>query len=97
MTYVVGGLTYTVVINRSMTAPNKFFTWTYTITVPTGNTANVRFYYGMDSYVAGADANDVGYLSTIPTQTVGIYDNVANVLSAQRYVSGRQRSGYEAA
>lgn len=29
--------------------------------IPTGNTLNVRFYYGMDSTVAGADSNDVGY------------------------------------
>lgn len=46
-------------INWSYTAPDKYFTWTYNITIPSGNTQNVKFYYGMDSYVAGGDAADV--------------------------------------
>lgn len=70
LTYTVAALTYTVIIDWVYTAPDKFFTWTYTITVPTGNTQNIRFYMGMDSYVAGADANDVGYYTTTPSQTV---------------------------
>jgi hypothetical protein len=94
MTYLFSGLTYSLVINWSYTAPNKFFNWTYTLTIPSGNTQNVKFYYGQDSYVAGADANDTGYLSNTPTLTVGIYDSVANVLSAQRYVSGQTWAGY---
>lgn len=92
MTYVSGSLTYTAVIDWSYTAPDKYFTWTYTITVPAGNTQNIKFYYGMDSFVAGGDANDVGYFSTGNGITVGIYDNVANILSAQRYMAGRARS-----
>lgn len=43
----------------------------------------------MDSYVAGSDTNDVGYYTTTPSQTVGVYDSTANVLSAQRYISGQ--------
>lgn len=39
--------------------------------------------------MAGSDTNDVGYYTTTPSQTVGVYDSVANVLSAQRYVSGQ--------
>jgi hypothetical protein len=81
-------------INWSYTAPNKFFTWTYNLSVPVGNTQPVKFYYGQDSYVAGADANDVGYYTTTPSQTVGIYDSVAGILSAQRYVSGQAWAGY---
>lgn len=96
MTYVSGSLTYTAVIDWSYTAPDKYFTWTYTIAVPAGNTQNIKFYYGMDSFVAGGDANDVGYFSTGNGITVGIYDNVANILSAQRYMAGRARSWYEA-
>ena len=48
----------------------------------------------MDSYVAGSDTNDVGYYTTTPSQTVGVYDSVANVLSAQRYVSGQTWAWY---
>lgn len=59
MTRVVGALTYTLIIDWAYTAPNKYFTWSYRVIVPTGNAANVRFYMANDSYVAGADANDV--------------------------------------
>lgn len=64
MTRVVGGLTYTLIIDWSYTAPNKYITWSWRMTIPPTNTQNVRFYYGMDSYVAGGDTNDVGYLSS---------------------------------
>ncbi len=97
LTYTTAWRTYTVVIDWTYTAPNKHFTWTYTLTIPTWNTQNVRFYYGMDTAVAGWDANDVGYYSTNPSLTVWVYDNAAWVLSAQRYVSWRMWSGYEAA
>jgi hypothetical protein len=94
MTYLYTGLPYTLVINWTYTSPNKFFNWTYTLTIPSGNTQSVKFYYGQDSYVAGGDANDVGYLSNTPSLTVGIFDSVANVLSAQRYISGQTWAGY---
>ena len=94
LTYTRAWRTYVLVIDWSYTAPNKFFTWKYTLTVPSNNAENVRFYYGMDSYVAGSDTNDVGYYTTTPSQTVGVYDSVANVLSAQRYVSGQTWAWY---
>lgn len=50
----------------------------------------------MDSAIAGADGNDVGYYTNTGGQTVGIYDNVANVISAFRYLSGSVWSGYQA-
>ena len=64
--------------------------------VPTGNIANVRFYLANDSFVAGADANDTGYYSATGGQTIGVYDSVANVLSAFRYLSGAIWTGYQA-
>ncbi len=96
MTRVVGGRTYTLIINWIYTAPNKYFTWSYKVIVPTGNTANIRFYMGNDSYIAGADTNDAGYFSNTGGQTVGNFDSVANVLSAYRYMSGALWTGYEA-
>ena len=66
------------------------------MTVPTGNVANVRFYLANDSFVAGADTNDTGYYSATGGQTIGVYDSVANVLSAFRYLSGAVWTGYQA-
>lgn len=96
MTRVVGGRTYTLIIDWSHTAPDKFLTWKWKVIVPAGNTQNVRFYYGMDSYVAGADANDVGYYTNTGGQTIGIYDNVANIISAFRYIDGPAWTAYQA-
>jgi hypothetical protein len=96
MRATVWGLNYDLIINWSHTAPNKYLTWSWRVIVPTGNTQNVRFYYGMDSFVAGADANDVGYFTNTGWQTIGIYDNVANVLSGFRYVSGSLWTAYQA-
>ena len=64
--------------------------------VPTGNTANVRLYLANDSFVAGVGTNDTGYYSATGGQTIGVYDSVANVLSAFRYLSGAIWTGYQA-
>jgi hypothetical protein len=96
MTRIVWALTYTLIIDWSHTAPNKYFTWSYRVIIPATNTLNVRFYMGNDTTVAGWDANDAGYFSSTGGTTVGIYDSVANVLSAFRYMSGAMWTGYEA-
>lgn len=70
MTRVVGALTYTLIIDWSHTAPNKYLTWSWRVITPPTNTLNVRFYYGMDSMVAGNDTNDVGYYSLTGGQTI---------------------------
>jgi hypothetical protein len=94
---IIGGLTYGMTINWSYTAPNAFFRMDYTVNIPVGNTQNVKFYYGIDSYVAGADANDVGYYTGGTNPTAGIYDSVANQLLAMKYLSGQVWAGYESA
>ena len=96
MTRVVGWLTYTLIIDWSHTAPNKYLTWSWRVIVPPTNAANVRFYYGMDTTVAWLDANDVGYLTSTGWLTFGVYDSTANVLSAFRYMSGQAWTAYEA-
>jgi hypothetical protein len=95
-TPLIGGLTYTLIIDWSHTAPNKYLTWSYRVIVPATNAANVRFYMANDSFVAGADTNDTGYYTMTWWQTIGVYDSVANVLSAYRYVSGPAWTSYEA-
>lgn len=96
MTAVSGGRTYTVIIDWNYIAPNKYLTWSWRVIVPAGNTQNVRFYYGMDSYVAWGDTNDVGYYTMTGGQTVWVFDNTANILSAFRFVSGVPWTAYQA-
>lgn len=62
-TPLIGGRTYQLIIDWSHTAPNKYFTWSWRVVVPVGNTLPIKFYYGMDSMVAGGDPNDVGYFT----------------------------------
>lgn len=50
----------------------------------------------MDSLVAGADTNDVGYYTNTGGQTVGVFDSVANIISAFRHISGPAWTGYQA-
>jgi hypothetical protein len=52
LSYTTAGLTYTVKIDWEYIAPTKIFNQRYTWTIPVGNTQNVRWYYGMDSFVA---------------------------------------------
>lgn len=96
MTARVGGRTYSLIIDWSHTAPNKYFTWSYKVIVPSGNSANIKLYYAMNSSVAGNDANDMGYYTNTGGQTVGVSDTVGNIVSAFRYLSGAVWTGYEA-
>lgn len=44
MTRVVSGLTYQLIIDWSYTAPEKYFSWSYRVIVPSGNTQNIKLY-----------------------------------------------------
>lgn len=96
LTYNTWWRTYRVIIDREYTAPNAYFTWRYRVEIPNWNTRNIRFYFSMDSYVAWWDSWDVWYYNNNPSQTAWIYDNNANVLSAQRYINWPIWSWYEA-
>ncbi|MFZ2255643.1 MAG: hypothetical protein WAW30_03245 [Patescibacteria group bacterium] len=95
-TPAIGGRTYQLIIDWSHTAPNKYLTWSWRVVVPVGNPLPIKFYYGMDSFVAGADTNDVGYFSNTGGTTVGVYDGVANVMSVFRYLSGTTWTAHQA-
>ena len=94
LSYITWGLTYGVKINWNYIAPSKVFTQSYTWTIPAGNTQNVKRYYGVDANVAGTKPNDVWYYSGGANPTVGIYDSVANIFLAQKYISGMMWSWY---
>lgn len=51
LTRVVTGRTYTLILDWRYIAPNKFFNIDWSVTIPAGNTNNVRFYMGNDSMV----------------------------------------------
>jgi len=51
LTRTVNRRVYELDLNWEYTAPNKFFTIDWQVTIPTGNTNNVMFYIGNDSMV----------------------------------------------
>ena len=68
-------LYYNLKIEWEYQAPNDYFTWKWTINIPSGNTENVKFYYAMDTYIAGDDANDAGFYDA-GSQSLGVFDTV---------------------
>jgi hypothetical protein len=88
LTRAVWWRTYTVLLDWRYTAPNKYFNLDWSVTVPTWNTNNIRFYIANDSTVGWSDANDVGYTWSAPSQTIWVYDSVLDQMSAIRYLSG---------
>jgi hypothetical protein len=56
LTVEVDGRTYVVNLNLSYTYPNDYITQTFTVTIPSGNTYNVKLYNLYDSYLGGSDA-----------------------------------------
>ncbi|MDD2693762.1 MAG: hypothetical protein PHY14_02420 [Candidatus Gracilibacteria bacterium] len=84
----VSGKIYELILNWEYIAPNKYFTIDWEVNIPSGNSRNVIFYIGNDSMVGGNDANDVGYSGSLPSRTIGVYDNVLDQMSAIRYLSG---------
>jgi MYXO-CTERM domain-containing protein len=53
---VVGGRTYTVNREISYTYPNTYYDEVWTVTIPSGNTAEVDFYLGGDAAPGGTDS-----------------------------------------
>lgn len=96
LSYTASSRTYQVIIDWSYTAPQKKFTQSYTWIIPSNVNQNIRWYYGVDAYVAGADANDVWYYTWGTNPTVGIYDNVADIFLGQKYITGQLWSSYVA-
>jgi hypothetical protein len=96
LTRVVTGRTYTLILDWRYTAPNKYFNIDWSMTIPAWNTRNVRFYLANDSTVGWADADDVGYTWSLPSQTVWVFDSLLNQMSAIRYLSGALWTAQEA-
>lgn len=90
LTCTVNGLDYVVNYGVSYTAPNSYFTQSFTTTIPAGNTANVRLYQGLDSYLGGSDQGPGYYLAS--PQEIGT--NGGGGVEAIRHVSGPAWAGW---
>lgn len=90
LTAIVDGLTYVVHLTAKYTAPNSYFTQTYTVDIPAGNTKQVRLYTGYDTYLSGGDAG-AGFYNVGPPIQVGV---TKDVIEALQYVSGPAWAGY---
>lgn len=64
-----GGRNYVVDRTISYTYPNTYFSDSYQITIPSGNTDTVKFYLGGDT-APGSDDTGVGVMLTSPRRTV---------------------------
>lgn len=83
------GRTYSVKIDVNYIYPNDYFTQTYTVTIPEGNTKTVRLYNGYDTYLEGGDAGP-GFYNSSPQQ-VGVKKTA---IEALQYASGQTWEGY---
>jgi hypothetical protein len=93
---LVGGLTYTVNLTVDYTYPNDYFTNTYSVTIPAGNTATVKLYHAVDAFLGGSDAGP-GFYQSSPTTMVGTFSApgaVGPALEAFRYRSGPTWTSY---
>lgn len=66
LSVAIGGLTYVVHLSASYVYPADYFTQTYTVDIPVGNTGTVRLYTPYDTYLGGS--NDGPVTSTCARQ-----------------------------
>ena len=98
MSYTNATGTYVVDLKVDYTAPDLFHKQTYTVTIPNGNTKDVRLYTAYDTYLGGSDEGP-GYLDSTGNpldnngiKSVGVYG--PNVTESIDYVSGIAWEGY---
>lgn len=89
----VDGRTYVVHLALDYTYPNNYITQTFSVTVPAGNTYNVKLYNLYDSYLGGSD-NGAGFYNS-SAKIVGVSGQT--VYEGLRYVSGQAWAGYMSA
>ena len=92
MSYTNATGTYVVDLRVDYTAHDVFHKQTYTVTIPSGNTKDVRLYMAYDTYLGGSDAGP-GYVDSTGDPTVnngvvevGVYGST--VTESIQYVSG---------
>lgn len=84
-TAVTGGRTYTVDREITYTYPNPYMSETFTVTIPAGNTAEVKLYKGGDSAPGGQD-NAVGVVTNDPVRSAISIESTAGMILGMREV-----------
>ena len=92
LSYTDSAGTYVVDLRVDYTSPNNFMLQTYTVTIPAGNTKDVRLYSVYDTYLGGSDAGP-GFIDNTGSPTanngiakIGVYGQ--NITESIDYVSG---------
>lgn len=85
----IGGLSYTVDRAVTYTYPNDYVTENYSFTIPTGNTAPVKFYLGGDTAPGDSDQG-YGIMLTEPVRSVISLNTGSQILFGYREVQGSQ-------
>ena len=86
-TAVQGGLTYVLDRQVSYTFPNSYYTDAYTVTIPAGNAATVKFYFGGDTAPGSSDSG-YGIMLTAPVRSVISLNQSSGILVGYREVAG---------
>ncbi|MBU3701849.1 MAG: hypothetical protein FGM58_07365 [Acidimicrobiia bacterium] len=101
MTGEADGLTYTVTVVLTYTAPDDRMKFDYTVTIPAGNTKPVRLYHLIDTFLGGSDQGPGFFLDPQACGTSGYSGAVVGVdradlgvVEAFQYVSGAPWAGY---
>ena len=89
MTYtaVRNSRTYRLIRDVSYTYPNDYFTNTFTVEIPDGNTEQVKFYFGGDTAPGGSDSG-YGIMLTAPVRTVISLNTGTSIQLGYREVPG---------
>ena len=100
MTGVVDGRTYSVTATVSYTAPADRMRIEYSVSVPAGNTAPVRLYHLIDSFLGGSDEGPGFFLDPASCGSgnsgavVGVTRPDLGKVQGFQYVSGAMWTGY---
>jgi len=88
MTYTktLDGKQYDLVRRIDYTAPNLYYTETFTVVIPSGNTAVVKLYKGGDTAPGGEDSGRALYLST-PVKSVMSIEPTSGIVLGMREIS----------
>ncbi|MCC9070296.1 hypothetical protein LNQ49_01590 [Flavobacterium sp. F-65] len=89
---VKNGLTYDLTVKYVYNLPDNYFFIDYSITIPSGNTEEVKLAHGWDSYLEGKDVGPGFVSGTAPNLVVGVTREPS--YEAFEYIGGVPWSGY---
>ncbi|MFZ9857357.1 MAG: RCC1 domain-containing protein, partial [Roseiflexaceae bacterium] len=93
----IGGLQYDLIRRIDYTAPNLYYTETFTINIPVGNTAMVKLYKGGDTAPGNSDSGRALYLPTPVKSVMSIEPSSGIVLGMREIAAESNMSTFEGA